>query len=154
MKIELSVNGEAVTLEGEPMARLLDVVREQLGLTGTKEGCGEGECGACTVLLDGEPVLSCLTPLLQCQGREIDTIEGIAANQAREFIEGFVATGGVQCGACTPGVVISAWALLQSNDDPTRGEIQDALAGNLCRCTGYEGIYRAFEQRKLEKAGD
>ena len=152
MKIEASVNGETVTLDGEPMARLLDVVREQLGLTGTKEGCGEGECGACTVLMDGEPILSCLTPLLQCRGCEIDTIEGIAAGQAREFIEGFVATGGVQCGACTPGVVISAWALLQHNEDPTREEIQDALAGNLCRCTGYEGIHRAFEQRQQGKA--
>ncbi len=153
MKIELTVNGEARTLEGEPMARLLDVVREQLGLTGTKEGCGEGECGACTVLMDGEPILSCLTPLFQCQGHEIDTIEGIAANQAREFIEGFVATGGVQCGACTPGVVISAWALLQRNENPTRQEVEEALAGNLCRCTGYEGIHRAFEQRKQKKTG-
>lgn len=148
MKIELTVNGEAVTLEGEPMARLLDVVREEMGLTGTKEGCGEGECGACTVLLDGEPILSCLTPLFQCQGHQVDTIEGIAANQAREFIEGFVATGGVQCGACTPGVVISAWALLQRNENPSRDEIEEALAGNLCRCTGYEGIHRAFERRK------
>lgn len=152
MKTELRVNGETVILEGEPMARLLDVLREQLGLTGTKEGCGEGECGACTVLIDGAPILSCLTPLFQCEGQTIDTIEGIAANQAKDFIEGFVATGGVQCGACTPGVVISAWALLQENNKPSREEIQEALAGNLCRCTGYEGIYRAFEQRKLEKA--
>ena len=148
MKTELQINGETVTLEGEPMARLLDVLREQLGLTGTKEGCGEGECGACTVLIDGEPILSCLTPLFQCKGKRIDTIEGIAANQARDFIETFVATGGVQCGACTPGVIISAWALLQRNDDPTREEVEDALAGNLCRCTGYEGIHRAFEARK------
>jgi carbon-monoxide dehydrogenase small subunit len=153
LKIELTVNGEAKTLEGEPMARLLDVVREQLGLTGTKEGCGEGECGACTVLMDGEPILSCLTPLFQCQSHEIDTIEGIATNQAREFVEGFVAAGGVQCGACTPGVVISAWALLRRNEDPTRQEVEEALAGNLCRCTGYEGIHRAFEQRKQKKAG-
>ncbi len=148
MKTELQINGETVALEGEPMARLLDVLREQLGLTGTKEGCGEGECGACTVLIDGEPILSCLTPLFQCKGKRIDTIEGIAAGQAKEFIEGFVATGGVQCGACTPGVIISAWALLQRNDDPTREEVEDALAGNLCRCTGYEGIHRAFEARK------
>lgn len=154
MKIELQVNGEVVTVESEPMERLLDVLREQLDLTGTKEGCGEGECGACTVLMDGEPILSCLTPLFQCEGREIDTIEGIAANQAKGFIEGFVATGGVQCGACTPGVVISAWALLQRNDDPTREEVEEALAGNLCRCTGYEGIHRAFEQRKRQKAGN
>jgi carbon-monoxide dehydrogenase small subunit len=148
LKTELQVNGEAVTLESEPMARLLDVLREQLGLTGTKEGCGEGECGACTVLIDGEPILSCLTPLFQCEGKRIETIEGIAANRAKDFIEGFVATGGVQCGACTPGVIISAWALLQRNDDPTREEVEDALAGNLCRCTGYEGIHRAFEARK------
>lgn len=148
MKTELLVNGETVTLEGKPMARLLDVLREQLGLTGTKEGCGEGECGACTVLVDGEPILSCLTPLFQCEGKSIDTIEGIAADQAKDFIEGFVATGGVQCGACTPGVIISAWALLQRNDDPTREEVEDALAGNLCRCTGYEGIHRAFEARQ------
>jgi carbon-monoxide dehydrogenase small subunit len=148
LKTELQINGETVVLEGEPMARLLDVLREQLGLTGTKEGCGEGECGACTVLIDGEPILSCLTPLFQCEGKSIDTIEGIAADKAKDFIETFVATGGVQCGACTPGVVISAWALLQRNDNPTREEIQEALAGNLCRCTGYEGIHRAFEARK------
>ena len=154
MQIEMIVNGETVLLDGEALDRLLDVLRQQLGLTGTKEGCGEGECGACTVLIDGEPVLSCLTPLFQCQGREVKTIEGIAAGEAREFIEGFVATGGVQCGACTPGVVISAWALLQSNDQPTRAEIEQALAGNLCRCTGYEGIHRAFEQRRGNEAED
>lgn len=154
MKIELQVNGESVVLEGEPMDRLLDVVREQLGLTGTKEGCGEGECGACTVLMDGEPILSCLTPLFQCAGRTVDTIEGIAANQAKDFIEEFVATGGVQCGACTPGVVISAWALLQRNEDPSREEVEEALAGNLCRCTGYEGIHRAFEARRQTGAED
>ena len=148
LKTDLIVNGEAVALEGEPMARLLDLLREQLNLTGTKEGCGEGECGACTVLMNGEPILSCLTPLLQCQGSEVDTIEGIAAGQAKDFIEGFVATGGVQCGACTPGVILSAWALLQRNDDPTREEVEEALAGNLCRCTGYEGIHRAFDARR------
>jgi len=130
------------------MARLLDALREQLDLTGTKEGCGEGECGACTVLMDGEPILSCLTPLFQCGGKSVDTIEGVAANDAKEFIEGFVATGGVQCGACTPGVILSAWALLQRNNDPSREEVEEALAGNLCRCTGYEGIHRAFEARK------
>ncbi len=147
LRIELLVNGETVTVEAKPMARLLDVLRDQLGLIGTKEGCGEGECGACTVLIEGLPVLSCLTPLFQCEGKSIDTIEGIAAHQAKGFIEGFVATGGVQCGACTPGVILSAWALLQRNDDPTREEVEEALAGNLCRCTGYEGIHRAFAAR-------
>ncbi len=144
MRIDVRINGEDVSLESEPMARLLDVLREQLGLTGTKEGCGEGECGACTVLMDGEPVLSCLIPLLQCEGRTIETIEQIATGVAKELVDRFVETGGVQCGACTPGIVISAWSLLASNPRPSRDEIREALAGNLCRCTGYEGILRAF----------
>jgi aerobic carbon-monoxide dehydrogenase small subunit len=145
MKASFSLNGSAVEVDGHPMERLLDVVRERLGLTGTKEGCGEGECGACTVLLDGEPVLSCLVPLLQCDGRRIETVEGIAAAEpAREFLDRFVATGGVQCGACTPGIVVTAWALLQRNPAPSREEAREALAGNLCRCTGYEGILRAL----------
>lgn len=144
MRVELQVNGASYEVEGEPMDRLLDVVRERFGLTGTKEGCGEGECGACTVLLDGEPVLSCLVPLLQCQGKEISTVEGIVEAGAEPFLEKFVATGGVQCGACTPGIVLTAWALLQRNPSPSREEVQEALAGNLCRCTGYEGIIRAI----------
>ena len=145
MKAAFSLNGRAVEVEGHPMERLLDVVRERLGATGTKEGCGEGECGACTVLLDVEPVLSCLVPLLQCDGRRIETVEGVAAEAAaREFLDRFVATGGVQCGACTPGIVVTAWALLQRNPAPNRDEVREALAGNLCRCTGYEGILRAL----------
>ena len=144
MKVELTVNGRSAEVEGQPMDRLLDVLRERLELTGTKEGCGEGECGACAVLLDGEPVLSCLVPLCQCPGRRIETVEGIgAAPEAREFLERFVATGGVQCGACTPGIIVTAWALLRRNPRPTREEVQEALAGNLCRCTGYEGIFAA-----------
>jgi carbon-monoxide dehydrogenase small subunit len=126
------------------MARLLDLLREQLGLTGTKEGCGEGECGACTVLLDGEPVLSCLVPVCQCVGRTIETVEGIAAGRAGTFLARFVESGGVQCGACTPGIIVTAWALLERNPTPSRREVQEALAGNLCRCTGYEGIFRAL----------
>jgi aerobic-type carbon monoxide dehydrogenase small subunit (CoxS/CutS family) len=126
------------------MDRLLDVLRGPLGLTGTKEGCGEGECGACTVLLDGEPVLSCLVPLFQCAGRTIETVEGIAEGRARELLERFVAAGGVQCGACTPGIVVTACALLDENPAPDREEARRALAGNLCRCTGYEGILRAL----------
>jgi carbon-monoxide dehydrogenase small subunit len=127
------------------MDRLLDVLRWQCLLTGTKEGCGEGECGACTVLMDREPVLSCLVPLGQCEGREILTVEGLADAGAGDFLERFVATGGVQCGACTPGVVVTAWALLERSPQPSRQEIQEYLAGNLCRCTGYEGIYRAVQ---------
>ncbi|HEV8578235.1 MAG TPA: (2Fe-2S)-binding protein [Thermoanaerobaculia bacterium] len=144
MKTTFSLNGQPAEADAHPMERLLDVLREHLGLTGTKEGCGEGECGACTVLMDGEPVLSCLVPLFQCEGRRIETVEGIAEGPAREFLERFVATGGVQCGACTPGIVVTAWALLQRNGQPSREEAREALAGNLCRCTGYEGILRAL----------
>lgn len=146
MKTAFSLNGRPAEVEGHPMERLLDVVRERLGLTGTKEGCGEGECGACTVLMDGEPVLSCLVPLCQCEGRRIETVEGIAVegSPARAFLDRFVAQGGVQCGACTPGIVVTAWALLQRSPEPGRDEAREALAGNLCRCTGYEGILRAL----------
>jgi carbon-monoxide dehydrogenase small subunit len=139
----LSVNGQEETVQAPPMERLLDTLRERLALTGTKEGCGEGECGACTVLLDGQPVLSCLVPIFQCAGRRVETVEGIAAGPAREFLERFVARGGVQCGACTPGIVVTAWSLLRDNPHPSREEARRALAGNLCRCTGYEGILRA-----------
>jgi len=145
MSVPFTVNGESVEIDGHPMERLLDVLRTRLGLTGTKEGCGEGECGACTVLLDGEPVLSCLVPLLQCTGRQIETVESLAEGPARTFLEKFVATGGVQCGACTPGIVVTAWALLQRSPMPTEAETREALAGNLCRCTGYEGILRAIK---------
>lgn len=145
MSVPFTVNGDPVEIDGHPMERLLDVLRARLGLTGTKEGCGEGECGACTVLLDGEPVLSCLVPLLQCAGRRIETVESLADGPARPFLEKFVVTGGVQCGACTPGIVVTAWALLRRNPSPTEAETRAALAGNLCRCTGYEGILRAVK---------
>lgn len=145
MSVPFTVNGDPVEVDGHPMERLLDVLRARLGLTGTKEGCGEGECGACTVLLDGEPVLSCLVPLLQCAGRRIETVESLAEGPARSFLEKFVATGGVQCGACTPGIIVTAWALLQRSPEPTEAEAREALAGNLCRCTGYEGILRAIK---------
>lgn len=144
MSVTFTVNGQPAEIEGHPMERLLDVLRVRLGLTGTKEGCGEGECGACTVLLDGEPVLSCLVPLLQCAGRRIETVEGVAEGPARGFLDRFVASGGVQCGACTPGIVVTAWALLQRSPSPTVDQAREALAGNLCRCTGYEGILRAI----------
>ena len=154
MRTSFLLNGQPVEADGHPMARLLDVLREQLGRTGTKEGCGEGECGACTVLLDGEPVLSCLVPLLQCDGRRIETVEGVAAGDSvplRETLERFVATGGVQCGACTPGIVVTLAALLERNETPSREEAREALAGNLCRCTGYEGILRALLPSEIER---
>lgn len=142
VRIELELNGEPRCLDGEPMDRLLDVLR-QAGATGTKEGCGEGECGACTVLLDGEPVLSCLLPLVQCRGRRVTTIEGVAEEGA-DLLERFVAAGGVQCGACTPGIVVTAWALRQRDGLVGREAVRQALAGNLCRCTGYEAILRGL----------
>ena len=120
------------------MARLLDVLREDLGLTGTKEGCGEGECGACTVLLDGRPVCSCLVPLAHARGREVRTIEGLGGDHPLQ--RAFVAEGGAQCGACTPGMIMAALALPAG---ATREQVRHGLAGNLCRCTGYEAIYRA-----------
>ncbi|HEX2254466.1 MAG TPA: (2Fe-2S)-binding protein [Thermoanaerobaculia bacterium] len=145
MNVRFVVNGEEREAEGAPLERLLDVLREQLALTGTKEGCGEGECGACTVLLDGEPALSCLVPLAQCAGRDVRTVEGVAALPAgRRIVERLVAAGGVQCGACTPGIVVTAFALFERDPAPTRQALADALAGNLCRCTGYEGIFRAL----------
>lgn len=144
MKVSFELNGVAVTAEGHPMERLLDVVRRQFDAIGTKEGCGEGECGACTVLIDGRPVLSCLVPLMQCRDRTITTVEGVTAGPAAEFLERFVATGGVQCGACTPGIIVTAWAMLEETARPSRAQVQEALAGNLCRCTGYEGIFRAL----------
>ncbi|MBU1699650.1 MAG: (2Fe-2S)-binding protein [Candidatus Eisenbacteria bacterium] len=147
MKIDFVLNGRKVSAEGDPMDRLLDLLREKFKLTGTKEGCGEGECGACTVLLDGEPVLSCLVPIFQCQGREVMTVEGVAADpEAQAFLERFVQEGGVQCGACTPGIIVTGWKLSQNKARLRRGEIKNALAGNLCRCTGYEAIVRALER--------
>ena len=156
MRVEVELNGERRELEGEAMDRLLDVLREGVGATGTKEGCGEGECGACTVLLDGEPVLSCLVPLVQCRGRSITTVEGIAAMDA-SLVDRFVAAGGVQCGACTPGIVVTAWALRQLVAAPEREDLKRALAGNLCRCTGYEAIFRGLgepEARHSAATGD
>ena len=144
MKVDFEVNGRQATVDGEPLDRLLDVLRRDLALPGTKEGCGEGECGACTVLVDGEPVLSCLVPLVQCAGRRVETIEHLAAGGAEPFLARLVAAGGAQCGACTPGVVVTALALLRDHPRPTREEARRALAGNLCRCTGYEGILRAI----------
>jgi carbon-monoxide dehydrogenase small subunit len=139
--MRFSVNGTAMDVAAHPMKRLIDVLREECGLTGTKEGCGEGECGACTVLLDGQPVNSCLIPFAQVRGASIQTIEGL--NGTHPLQKAFVTEGGAQCGICTPGMILSAMALPKG---ATLEQIRAGLAGNLCRCTGYEGIYRAIRK--------
>ena len=146
--IAFTVNGEAVSVEAHPMARLLDVLRQQLHLTGTKEGCGEGECGACAVLVDGELVNSCLTPVLQVEGASLTTIEGVAdGGRLHAVQEAFIAHGGAQCGICTPGMILAAVSLQQSPlRAATDDEIRAGLAGNLCRCTGYMKIFEAVRQ--------
>jgi len=132
------LNGEERRVRAPPMKRLLDVLREECGLTGTKEGCGEGECGACTVLIDGEPVCSCLVAFGQARDREVVTVEGLGRDHP--LPRAFAEWSGAQCGICTPGMVMAAAAL---GPDPTLEDVRVALAGNLCRCTGYEAIYRA-----------
>jgi len=144
LKIRFKVNEEQRELEVYPMARLLDVLREQLRLTGTKEGCGEGECGACTVLLNGEVVNSCLVPMAQVEGAEITTIEGVAkGDELHSVQQAFIEHGGAQCGICTPGMVLAAVDLLSRNPNPTETDIRTGLAGNLCRCTGYMKIFES-----------
>ena len=143
-QVEFKVNGKAHRLDVFPMARLLDVLREQLQLTGTKEGCGEGECGACTVIVDGQIVNSCLVPVAQVDRSEITTIEGVARDdQLHAVQQSFIEHGGAQCGICTPGMVLAAVDLLQRNPQPTEDEIRNGLAGNLCRCTGYMKIFES-----------
>ena len=146
-KIQCTVNGQPVNLAAYPMERLLDVLRQQLHLTGTKEGCGEGECGACTVFINGEIVNSCLVPVSQVEGASITTIEGIAGeNQLHAVQQAFIDFGGAQCGICTPGMVMAAVDLLSRNPNPTENDIRNGLAGNLCRCTGYMKIFEAVVQ--------
>ena len=140
-EITLNVNGRDYRLSIEPRRTLLEVLRENLGLTGTKKSCNEGNCGACTVLLDGRPVASCLVLAMDAQGKEILTIEGLSADEKLHPIqEAFLKCGGIQCGFCTPGMVMSAKALLDENPRPTTIEIRKAISGNLCRCTGYQHI--------------
>src|SRR5437868_8508457 len=139
-----TVNGKPVSLHAHPMARLLDVLREELRLTGTKEGCGEGECGACSIMIDGALVNSCLVPALQAQGTQIRTIEGLASGEQLHAVQqAFIECGGAQCGMCTPGMVMAAVNLLESIPEPDEGQIRAGLAGNLCRCTGYMKIFEA-----------
>ncbi len=148
VEITFSVNGTAHTVRAYPMARLLDVLREELRLTGTKEGCGEGECGACSVLLNGALVNSCLIPALQANGAKITTIEGVATGEQLHAVQqAFIEHGGAQCGICTPGMVLAAVNLLEDcrrrGAEPAEAEIRNGLAGNLCRCTGYMKIFES-----------
>jgi aerobic-type carbon monoxide dehydrogenase small subunit (CoxS/CutS family) len=139
MTVSLTINGKRTRLTAHPMTRLLDVLREDCGLTGTKEGCGEGECGACTVLLDGAPVNSCLVPLAHAVGAHVETIEGLGGRHPLQ--RAFVEHGGAQCGICTPGMIMAAVALGRK---PSMDAMRVGLAGNLCRCTGYSAIYRSI----------
>jgi carbon-monoxide dehydrogenase small subunit len=148
-KVEISfrVNGHRETLRVYPMARLLDVLREDLGLTGAKEGCGEGECGACAIFLDNQLVNSCLVPVLQAAESEIKTIEGLANGpQLHAVQQAFLSCGGAQCGICTPGMVLAAVSLLERVPQPSEADIRNGLSGNLCRCTGYTKIFAAVLQ--------
>ena len=146
-EISLSVNGQLTVVRVHAMERLLDVLRHELGLTGTKEGCGEGECGSCSVLMDGMLVNSCLIPVLQANGTNIITIEGLASDgQLRVLQQAFLECGGAQCGICTPGMILAAFHLLSKKPQPTLEEIREGLSGNLCRCTGYMQIFEAVAE--------
>ena len=144
IRVQCEINGRVMSLETHSMARLLDVLREQAGLTGTKEGCGEGECGACSIELDGALVNSCLIPALHAQGAKIRTIEGVAGADVLSAVQqAFLTHGGAQCGICTPGMILAARNLLSRNAQPTESDIREALSGNLCRCTGYTKIFES-----------
>ena len=154
LTLDFTVNGRKRRVRVPPMKRLLDVLREDCGLTGTKEGCGEGECGACTVLVDGVPVNSCLVPAVQAAGVKVVTVEGLAKGPALSVLQrAFVERGGTQCGICTPGILVTAHALLQRAKGrvPGEDEVREALSGNLCRCTGYQRIVDAV--RAAARAG-
>lgn len=153
MRFKFEVNDVAREVDAPPMKRALDVLREDLRLTGTKEGCGEGECGACSIIIDGEVINSCLVPICQVEGARITTVEGLARDGRLDPLQkAFLEFGGAQCGICTPGMLIAARALLDANSHPTREEIKEAIAGNLCRCTGYVKIIDAIEQAATKAA--
>ena len=149
--MKFTLNGAPRELDAHPLKRLLDVLREDCGLTGTKEGCGEGECGACTVLVDGEPVVSCLMPCAQAEGCDVTTIEGFSGDHALQ--RAMMREVGAQCGICTPGVILAARGLVEGARKPTLERVREALAGNLCRCTGYEAIHRAVLSAHAEVHG-
>jgi carbon-monoxide dehydrogenase small subunit len=145
MKMKLRVNGNDYEIEVEPHRTLLDVLRYRLGMTGTKEGCGTGSCGSCTVLMDGKAVNSCLVFVAEAEGKEITTIEGLSwEGELHPLQQAFIDEGAVQCGFCTPGMILTAKAFLDANPKPNESQIREAIAGNLCRCTGYEKIIRAI----------
>lgn len=155
VSVHMTVNGQPVELQVKPYARLLDVLREDLGLTGTKEGCGVGECGACTVLVDGENVNSCLVLASSMEGKSIQTVEGISADESLHPIQqAFLDHHALRCGFCTPGLVMSVKSLLERNPNPTREEIKTAISGNLCRCTGYQQVIEAAEDAARVMRGE
>ena len=157
MRLQLNVNGRTRSVDVPPMRPLLDVLRQDLRLTGTKEGCGEGECGACAVLVNGELVNSCLVPALQAQDTQICTIEGVSTDGHLHAIQQcFLERGGAQCGICTPGMILAAERLLRTHPSPSLAQIQEGLSGNLCRCTGYMRIFEAVEEAgsRLRSAGE
>lgn len=147
MKVEFKLNGKEVSVEASPMKRLLDVLREELEFTGTKEGCGEGECGACSVMMDQVLVNSCLVPIAQCAGVDILTVEGLGNEKdLHPLQQAFLECGGAQCGICTPGMLMASLELLKKNPSPTETQIREGLAGNLCRCTGYMKIFDSVKK--------
>ncbi len=147
VQLALTLNGEAQEVSFAPYKTLLELLREDLGLTGTKHGCELGECGACAVLIDGEPQLSCLVLAIECQGRSVETVEGMARGaELHPLQSAFADLGAAQCGYCTPGILLTAKALLAKEPNPTRERIKEAVSGNLCRCTGYQQIFEAIEE--------
>jgi len=156
LHLSLEVNGERVEAAVAPYKTLLEVLREDLSLTGTKHGCELGECGACAVLVDGQPVLSCLVVAAGCEGRSITTVEGLAGRDGHlhPIQDAFADLGGAQCGYCTPGILLTVQHLLEHNPSPTRDEIAEALSGNLCRCTGYNQIHEAVEEAARRLRGE
>jgi carbon-monoxide dehydrogenase small subunit len=153
--VRFTINGQRKFIEAPPMKRLLDVLREDLHLTGAKEGCGEGECGSCSVLVNGDLVNSCLVPILQADGAQITTIEGITiTEQLHPIQQCFLENGGAQCGICTPGMILATYHLLKKHQKPTLLQIQEGLSGNLCRCTGYTRIFHAVEAAVLVGVAD
>jgi carbon-monoxide dehydrogenase small subunit len=150
MKLNVNVNGQLVERDIPAHLRLIDFLRDELGLKGTKEGCGEGECGACTVIIDGKTVDSCLMLALQCEGKNITTIEGVRrADGLHPVQQAFLEVGAVQCGYCIPGMVLSAKALLDENNHPDAAQIKESISGNLCRCTGYDKMFQAIEKAAI-----